>query len=343
MKRIFFLVVIIQLSALSAYSQKKLWTLQACIDTAIKNNISSSTLEKQIVVSTKSEVPLSPSFKVTNPEGTSELQNTGEASTYSLSNSKLAENSISLLMNKEKLNSMPRGLAQKEITFQVLNQYLKVLIDLEQINIFNQHLQESKARLKDAEQLVRQGKKHRSELHQIETQLGNDKMSLISTIGELSNDQISMMDLMGIQMDVDFEIERTVVSDIKVSQEGIVFQNTPVDTGKLSSARTPEQLKSSQQLEQIKKTALRKEIEQVYEKYQLAEKQFEHSNEKFISADKSYKDIQNEFQTGLITAMDLEIEKNNYLTAQAELLQAKYELIYSKEALEYYNKNENKM
>jgi outer membrane protein TolC len=336
MKRIFFLVAILQLIVFSSFSQKKVWTLKACIDTAIKNNI--STVPRQNVEKQNSSDAPSPSFKVTVPESATEEVVISESSTYSLGgNLKQSENQISLLMTKEKLNRMSVDEAKKEITFRVLNQYLKILIDLEQISIYNQHLQESKARLKEAETLVKQGKKQRPELRQIETQLGNDKMTLISTIGELSNDQIELMELMGIPMDVDFEIEKSIVSNIRVSQEGIAFQNTPIDPDKLSFGKTPEQMKVAEQLELRKKAALRKEIEQVYEKYRLAEKQFEDSNKKFISADQSYKNIQSDFQSGLVTALDLEIEKNNFLNAQAKLLQAKYELIYSKEALEYYS------
>jgi outer membrane protein TolC len=340
MNRIFFVVVIFHLTSFSSFSQHKVWTLKACIDTAIKNNLSIRIEKHYVSEDQDRNAAFSPSFKVTVPEGAAENTVEAQSSLYSIGNARQTENEISLLMTKERLNRLPIEQAKKEITFQVLNQYLKILIDLEQITIYNQHLQESKARLKEAEILVKQGKKQRPELRQIETQLGNDKMTLIGTIGELSNHQIEMMELMAIPMDVDFEIEKSIVTDIRVSSEGIAYQNTPIKPEKLTSPQTPEQVKSAEQLEQRRKAALRKEIEQVYEKYQLAEKRFEDSNEKFLSADQSYKNIQSDFQYGLVTAIDLEIEKNNFLNAQAQLLQAKYELIYSKEALEFYSEGQ---
>ena len=67
---------------------------------------------------------------------------------------------------------------------------------------------------------------------------------------------------------------------------------------------------------------------------------YEAASGKLRSADLSYRLIQEQFNSGMKNDVDLLTEKNNYLSAQQELIQAKYQSVLSLQLLEFYRGGE---
>lgn len=82
---------------------------------------------------------------------------------------------------------------------------------------------------------------------------------------------------------------------------------------------------------------LRKEIEQVCVDVESAQTEYEASLEKYNSTQESYTLAEEKFKNGLINSVDFLYERTNYIVAESELLQSKYNLIFSYKILDFYS------
>ncbi len=87
------------------------------------------------------------------------------------------------------------------------------------------------------------------------------------------------------------------------------------------------------------KNQLRKEIEQVCVDVTSAQIEYEASLEKYNSTMESYNLAEEKFKNGLINSVDFLYERTNYIVAESELLQSKYNLIFNYKILDFYNGN----
>jgi outer membrane protein len=87
------------------------------------------------------------------------------------------------------------------------------------------------------------------------------------------------------------------------------------------------------------KNQLRKEIEQVCVDVVSAQTEYEASLEKYNSTLESYKLAEEKFKNGLINSVDFLYERTNYIVAESELLQSKYNLIFNYKILDFYTGN----
>ena len=85
------------------------------------------------------------------------------------------------------------------------------------------------------------------------------------------------------------------------------------------------------------KNQLRKEIEQACTDVKSAQIEYEASVEKYDAANESYLVAEEKFRQGLINSVDFLVQKTNQITAQSNLLQSKYNLIFSYKILDFYS------
>ena len=83
--------------------------------------------------------------------------------------------------------------------------------------------------------------------------------------------------------------------------------------------------------------------QQLYKEIQQAYNDAVSAKEKYISADeavKSYKEAfgytEQKFEVGIVNSVEYNISKNNFIKAESDLLQAKYEYIFSLKILDFY-------
>jgi outer membrane protein len=95
---------------------------------------------------------------------------------------------------------------------------------------------------------------------------------------------------------------------------------------------------SSAELDEINtKNQLRKEIEQACLDVVSAQSEYEASLEKFQSTSESYALAEEKFKQGLINSVDFLFEKTNQIVAESQLLQSKFNLIFTYKILDFYS------
>jgi len=82
---------------------------------------------------------------------------------------------------------------------------------------------------------------------------------------------------------------------------------------------------------------LRKNIEQACQDVISAQIAYEASNEKYIATQESAALSDEKFNQGIINSVDYLVSKTNLIVAESELLQSKYNLIYTYKILDFYS------
>jgi outer membrane protein len=87
------------------------------------------------------------------------------------------------------------------------------------------------------------------------------------------------------------------------------------------------------------KNQLRKNIEQACTDVTSAQMQFEASKEKYEATLESYNLAEEKFKNGLINSIDFLIEKNKMIIAESDLLQSRFNLVFSYKIIDFYAGN----
>lgn len=95
--------------------------------------------------------------------------------------------------------------------------------------------------------------------------------------------------------------------------------------------------------EQNTRNQLRKSIETAWTDVVTAEKEFEAGNEKYAAARASFAVSEERFAQGIISPVDFLYEKTSLINAESNLLQARYNLIFSYKVIEFYQGKELKL
>jgi outer membrane protein len=85
------------------------------------------------------------------------------------------------------------------------------------------------------------------------------------------------------------------------------------------------------------KNQLRKEIEQACLDVVSAQSEYEASLENFQSTSESYALAEEKFKQGLINSVDFLFEKTNQIVAESQLLQSKFNMIFTYKILDFYS------
>ena len=81
---------------------------------------------------------------------------------------------------------------------------------------------------------------------------------------------------------------------------------------------------------------LRKDIEQAYADYIVAAKNYESALEFVRATKETYANAEYKYNLGLITALDLLTERNNFISASTQFIQTKYQYFFKSKVLDFY-------
>lgn len=94
---------------------------------------------------------------------------------------------------------------------------------------------------------------------------------------------------------------------------------------------------SDAELDEINtKNELRKDIEQAVTNVIIAQQQYVAGQDELKVSDESMKIASEKFNLGLLNSVDFLFEKTNYILTESQVLQAKYNLIFSYKVLDFY-------
>jgi len=88
--------------------------------------------------------------------------------------------------------------------------------------------------------------------------------------------------------------------------------------------------------EQNVKNVLRKSVEQTYTDMQAAVKKYEATKQQVAAVESVYQNSEKKFAVGVMSATDFLIQKNNFTQSQSNLIQAKYDYIFKRKILDFY-------
>ncbi|MCX6304664.1 MAG: TolC family protein [Bacteroidetes bacterium] len=88
--------------------------------------------------------------------------------------------------------------------------------------------------------------------------------------------------------------------------------------------------------EQNVKNVLRKNVEQTYTDMRASVKKYEATKLQVAAVESVYKNAEKKYSVGVMSATDFLIQKNNFTQSQSNLIQAKYDYIFKRKILDFY-------
>lgn len=228
MKRIFFLLSILLLLSPAGWSQKKPWTFQQCLDTALKRNISvnqtvlANELNKISLEQSKANrIPslsasAGESFNIGNNVNTSTNQyivgtfhsgTYGLSSNYNLFNGLQNNNTI-----KEYKMNIEAGIynienAKNAVILSVTTGYLQMLLQYEIVRTALSQLSADTIQVDRIQKQLDVGKSAEGDLLLIKSQLATDYVTWVNADIQLDLDRVTLMQLMQIPVIDSFNVE----------------------------------------------------------------------------------------------------------------------------------------
>ncbi len=96
------------------------------------------------------------------------------------------------------------------------------------------------------------------------------------------------------------------------------------------------QVLNSQNTLDLTKQQLYKEIQQAHNDAVSAKKKYASANEAVNSYRESFSYTQKKYEVGMVNSVEFNVAKNNLIAAESDLLQAKYEYVFSVKILDFY-------
>ena len=410
------------------------WTLQKCIDHALNENIqirksvlNSEMYQVNTLTAKASRFPTVSASVGQTFSWSKSLQTDNKYGSYeSNSNSNYGVNASVVLWNGNKItNNIQKAeitkqasefdtKTQKEtIEISVLNAYLQVLFAEEQVKNYQKQVELSVNQEALALERMKTGVIAKADYLQIKSELASEKQSLANAESSLSTSRVSLMQLLELPVNDNFNIDLPVFStsinehritdaqkvynqalaikpqiqsaelnkqvaevNIKLAKAGI-YPSLTLNGGlnsyytnpyrslsydyQLSNRLTPtigltlsipiyqnrqarsniDNAKISYTIEDLNsievKNQLRKSIEQACADVTSAEKEYEASVEGQAAALESHEVAAERFKQGVINSVDYLTQKTNLIKAESQLLQSKYNLIFSYKTLDFYS------
>lgn len=203
------------------------WTLQQCIDTAWKNNLTirqSSNLKNIATVDLdQSKANRLPSLNGSASE-TFGSGRTLNPVTYQFFNGNIWNNSFSLngsvtLFNgfqnhykikQDRLNSESAKYdlenAKNDVAIAIVNSYLQLLYTHELVEASEKQANSTTSLVERTKQLVETGLKPESELLQLKAQLASDKLTLVKAMGQMRSAKVDLQQQMNVEFSPAFDI-----------------------------------------------------------------------------------------------------------------------------------------
>ncbi|HEY9124415.1 MAG TPA: TolC family protein, partial [Bacteroidales bacterium] len=137
----------------------------------------------------------------------------------------------------------------------------------------------------------------------------------------------------GVGMNYDYQVKNKLNPSVGLTLSIPIFQNRQVHSS-VAIAKIGTTKASLNETDV--KNQLRKSIEQACVNLKSAYVKYQASLEKFNSAQEAYNVAQEKFSLGSLSSVDFLIQKTNLITAESDLLQSKYNLVFSKKILDFY-------
>jgi outer membrane protein len=229
MKREYFNTIVfvfftyIYLSGSSVFAQYTSWTLNQCIDSAMKNNLIIKQTANQVqlneinlIQSKNNKLPVidgaaGQSINSTNSSGNSSVNVNGSVTIF-----KGFQNKYTIRQNQTEVQAAGYDLdAQKnDLILSIIDAYLQTLYAEELEKNDSDQVATTQAQYESALQYVIAGKKTDSDLLQIQAELAGNKLSLINAKGQLKTAKLNLQQLINIPFSPDFEIETPLLVDL---------------------------------------------------------------------------------------------------------------------------------
>jgi len=87
---------------------------------------------------------------------------------------------------------------------------------------------------------------------------------------------------------------------------------------------------------QLEKNNLRKKVEQAYADAIASQKKYTAAKKQLESFEKAFKNSEIRFNNGILNSTDFNVSKNNYIKAQSDIIQAKYDYTFKLKILDFY-------
>lgn len=130
-----------------------------------------------------------------------------------------------------------------------------------------------------------------------------------------------------------YQVQNRVIPSLGLSLSIPIYQNRAV---KSSVARAQLDVKSASISAEMTKNTLRKSIEQACVDVHSSQQSYDASNEAFKATNEALQVASEKFTLGMINSVDFLVQKNRLISAESNLLQAKYSLIFSYKTLDFY-------
>jgi outer membrane protein len=203
-------------------AQTNNWTIQQCVDTALKNNLSiqqsANTVESNKINLSQSKSNQLPTFNGSIGQSFSSGNTSGTwGNNFSVNSSVTLfngfQNKNTIKQNQADLEASKYDLeAQKNtIVLNVVDAYLQILYAEELVKNDKAQVDAIQLQLDEIEQFVNVGKKSESDLLEVKSELASEKLTYINAEGQLKTAKLNLQQIMNIRSLKTFDIEYPLI------------------------------------------------------------------------------------------------------------------------------------
>lgn len=325
------------------------WTFSQCLDYAYSNNISLQRLvldnQSDDATLEQSKAQWQPTLGFSTTQGYINYASPSEnqtANVYSGSyglnaswtvfNGNIRRNQIKYDEMQQRISAL--GIDEQRYTLQteILSKYLNILYAKEAIAIARKNVEVSKYQMERAEALMNSGKLSRVDYSQIESQWHTDRYSLTTAETNLASAKVALKTLLELDITTDFDVAGIDFNDAEIAAE--LPRKTTVFETACSWMPALQRYKLAGEAEQYSIDIARGGY---YPTVSLNAGVGTSNTSGSGNLGTQLKERLNEqFALGLVNTLDLLNAHSSLLTAQQELLQAKYLTILNKRLLNFY-------
>lgn len=318
----------------------KVWNLKDCINYARKNNISinslklsSKTAEQSLIAAKAAKYPnlsanVSQDLSHYN-SGTQSSSGYGVSSGITLFNGGYLNNDVKSKTLSEQVANLSVNAAENDITLQITQAYLNILLTKENITYLNDLLSTSNALVKQGTQRLTAGTIAKKDLLQLQATMANDNYTLVTAQNQLQQNVLTLKQLLQLPTRIGFEVAAT---DTTKTSEHLMDLTAAQD----QALRTRPEVKGAELNVQLQNTELEKAKSTIRPVLSLNGSLGSGYNSTLLG---SYPNqLNNSFNQALgltlsIPIFDRKITKTNVAKANLEIQQARLSLLDTKTTL----------
>ncbi|HSD08485.1 TolC family protein [Flavobacterium sp.] len=256
MKKINYIIALVFLIGLSAQAQTKAWTLEECVQYALKNNITIKQTELDTILTTIDKREALGNFLPSANLNANHSWNIGlnqDITTGLLRNQTTqmtgigANVGVDIYRGLQNQNTMRRAKLsivaskyqlvkmQEDIALNVANAFLQVLFNKENLKVQQEQLAINEKQYTRSEELVKAGSIPRGDLLDIKATVASNKQNVITAENTLLLSKLSLAQLLQLKEFWDFD----VIDDTNLQDENNVMSIKPIDIyAKAKESRT---------------------------------------------------------------------------------------------------------